>query len=58
MRVCVSFEVEENRPEVKAEESVRLVGFVIKLLYLMVERGQLKQTAVLPGQKEMRTTQP
>lgn len=58
MRVCVSFEVEENRPEVKAEESVRVVGFVIKLLYLMVERGQLKQTAVLPGQKQMKTTQP
>ena len=50
------FKVVENGPEVEAEESVCVVGFVMQLLYLEVERAQLKQTTVLPGQNE--TKQP
>lgn len=45
------FKVVQDGPEVEAEEGVRVVGFVIKFLYLEVEGGQFKQTAVLPGQK-------
>ena len=57
-RVCVLFKVVENGPKVEAEESVHVVGFVKKLLYLEMERGQLKQTTVLPGQNEIKTRQP
>ena len=51
-------EVVEDGPEVDAEEVVCVVGFVIELLYLEVEGGPLKQTAVLPGQNQRNTQQP
>lgn len=46
------FKVVQDGPEVEAEEGVRVVGFVIKFLYLKVEGGQFKQTAVLPEKKK------
>lgn len=57
--MCVHslFKVVENGPEVEAEESVRLIGFVIQLLNLEVERGQLKQTTVLPGRNGTKNKQ-
>lgn len=48
---CVLFKVEQDGPEVEAEEGVRVVGFVTKFLYLEVEGGQFKQTTVLPRKK-------
>lgn len=50
------FEVVEDGPEVEAEEGVCVVGSLIKFLYLEVEGGQFKQTAVLPGQKSKKYT--
>lgn len=49
----------EDGSEVEAEEGVRVAGFVIEFLYLEVEGGQFKQTAVLPGQgqNQRNTTQ-
>lgn len=52
------FEVVEDRPEVEAEEGVCVVGVAIEFLYLEVEGGQFKQTAVLPGQNQRNTQQP
>lgn len=49
---CVLFKVVQDGPEVEAEEGVRVAGFVIKFLYLKVEGGQFKQTAVLPEKKK------
>lgn len=46
------FKVVQDGPEVEAEEGVRVVGFVIKFLYLKVEGGQFKQTPVLPEKKK------
>lgn len=48
---CVLFKVVEDGPEVEEEESVCVVGFVIKFLYLEMDGGQFKQATVLPGQK-------
>lgn len=48
-------EVVEDRPQVEAEERVRLVGVVIKFLYLQEDGAPLKQTAVLPGQEKEKT---
>lgn len=44
-------QVEQDGPEVEAEEGVRGVGYVIEFLYLEVEGGEFKETMVLPGQK-------
>lgn len=52
------FKVVEDRPEVEAEECMHWVGFVIKLSYVEVKGGQIKQTVVLPAQSEIKTTQP
>lgn len=51
---CVLFKVEQDGPEVEAEEGVRVVGFVTKFLYLEVEGGQFKQTTVLPRKINLR----
>lgn len=49
------FKVVQDGPEVEAEEGVRVAGFVIKFLYLKVEGGQFKQTAVLPEKKKKKS---
>lgn len=44
------FKVVEDGSEVQAQERVCGLGFVMQLLYLEVEGGELKQMTVLPGQ--------
>lgn len=46
--------VEENGPEVEAEEAVLWAAFVMKVLYPTVEGGEFKQPTVLSEQTENR----
>lgn len=53
---CVLSEVVKDGPEVNAEELMCVVTATIKVLEVKVERGQLKQSMVLPGFKKINKT--
>lgn len=51
--VSVLLKVEQNGPEVEAQEAVLGAASVLKFLYLTAEGREFKQPTVLPGQTQM-----